>query len=104
MSPRPGQGVRAPGPTRRGPAWDGSTGPRAPGGPGRDRLTRRPSPQVLGKRLRAGVTPFRFLAQAFQANRFEIARQGRTQLARRLGLLGPDALERVRNRLALVRR
>jgi hypothetical protein len=88
---------RRPPPNPLGPAL-----PRA-GRPGQDWLVGDEPPQVLRQRRGGRIPAAGRLLQTFQANRFQIARHLRPQLARRDGLLRRDLDDHVKLRLALER-
>ena len=70
-------------PPPAGAAPTSSRAPRTSRRPRPDRLAGQEPPQVVGQRLRRGVSPRRVLLQALQADRLQVARQPRLEPRRR---------------------
>ncbi len=90
---------------------DGRAAPHPHGSPlqpadatGADRLARQVAAQVLGELLGTSVASGRRLVQAFQTDRFQIARRSRPQARRRHRLHVHDQAHRLQRRIAPERR
>ena len=72
--------------------------------PGRDRLARGPSVEVVGQRRRGRVPPVGLFAQAGQADRLQVAVETAADAGRGLGLAQADLLDGFEDGIAPKRR